>query len=151
MPEHDQPLKIDRIKSYHAHVYFDGPDQRAAAQLLREEIAARFSVLLGRWHDRPVGPHAIAMYQVAFLPDEFARLVPWLHTDDHPADDLAANRLRVSMPSSIEAFVRAQVPEAQRIEFCLRKDRVVVRRGWDRPLDEDCTADERDEVVVLGP
>lgn len=78
MPEHDQPLKIDRIKSYHAHVYFDGPDQRAAAQLLREEIAARFSVLLGRWHDRPVGPHAIAMYQVAFLPDEFARLVPWL-------------------------------------------------------------------------
>ncbi len=80
-----------------------------------------------------------------------ARLVPWLHTDDHPADDLAANRLQVSMPSSIEAFVRAQVPEAQRIEFCLRKDRVVLRRGWDRPLDEDCTADEQDEVVVLGP
>jgi aromatic ring-cleaving dioxygenase len=78
MSKHDLPLKLDKIQSYHAHVYFDGSEQREAAELLREEIAERFSVLLGRWHDRPVGPHAIAMYQVAFLPAEFPRLVPWL-------------------------------------------------------------------------
>lgn len=78
MSQHDVPLKVDKIQSYHAHVYFDGSAQRETAELLREEIAERFSVLLGRWHDRPVGPHALAMYQVAFLPAEFARLVPWL-------------------------------------------------------------------------
>ena len=34
--------------------------------------------------------------------------IRWLHTDDHPADDLAAARFRVSMPASIEGFVRVR-------------------------------------------
>ncbi len=34
--------------------------------------------MLGRWHDEPVGPHPIAMYQVAFDVAEFERIVPWL-------------------------------------------------------------------------
>jgi aromatic ring-cleaving dioxygenase len=71
-----QPL--DTIRSYHAHIYFDGPEQRRVAEILREEIARRFSVLIGRWHDRPVGPHVRPMYQVAFSPVEFGRFVPWL-------------------------------------------------------------------------
>src|SRR5215510_13326281 len=71
-----QPL--DTIRSYHAHIYFEGPEQRRVAEILREEIAARFSVRLGRWHDRLVGPHTRPMYQVAFSPEEFPRFVPWL-------------------------------------------------------------------------
>ena len=71
-----QPL--DTIQSYHVHIYFDGPEQRLRAETLRQEIAERFSVLIGRWHDRLVGPHTRPMYQVAFPPAEFASFVPWL-------------------------------------------------------------------------
>jgi aromatic ring-cleaving dioxygenase len=69
---------VDTIRSYHAHIYFDGAEQRHIAEALREEIGRRFLVRLGRWHDRLVGPHMRPMYQVAFLPEVFPRFVPWL-------------------------------------------------------------------------
>ena len=65
------------IGGYHAHVYFD-PDTRARGVALREEAGKRFDVVLGRVRDRPVGPHRKPMFQIAFAPAEFARLVPWL-------------------------------------------------------------------------
>ncbi|NKK70012.1 aromatic ring-cleaving dioxygenase [Rhizobium leguminosarum bv. viciae] len=69
---------IDAIWSYHAHIYFDGPEQARIAATLREEIAQRFPVVIGRWWDQLIGPHARPMYQVAFPPVEFPRIVPWL-------------------------------------------------------------------------
>jgi len=74
--------------------------------------------------------------------------VPWVHDDDHPADDRTSRRYRVSMPASIEAFVRAQLPGAQRIEICHADDRIVVHRGWE-PVAEGCTAGDGDRVIVL--
>ena len=68
---------IARIAGYHAHVYFT-PDQRATAQRLRGQLAGHFRVHPGRWYDEPIGPHTRAMYQVAFGPEQFAILVPWL-------------------------------------------------------------------------
>ena len=65
------------VTGYHAHIYYD-ETSRADAAVVREEIAAYFSVRLGRWRDQPVGPHPQAMYQVAFAPEEFAKIVPWL-------------------------------------------------------------------------
>jgi aromatic ring-cleaving dioxygenase len=65
------------ITGYHAHVYYQ-PATRDAAAALREAIGERFQCTLGRWHDNPVGPHPISMYQVAFPVAEFSRLVPWL-------------------------------------------------------------------------
>ena len=65
------------ITGYHAHIYYD-PTTRETAARVREGLGARFDVRLGRWHDKPVGPHPKSMYQVAFAVAEFPRVVPWL-------------------------------------------------------------------------
>ena len=75
--------------------------------------------------------------------------IRWLHTDDHPADDLAAARFRVSMPASIEGFVRQQHPEARRIELCYTSTQVVVRHGW-TPIAAGCQPAPGDAVVALA-
>ena len=67
----------DLITGYHAHVYYDAASKPAAAEL-REAVAERFDVQLGRWHDAPVGPHPRGSYQIEFAPALFAALVPWL-------------------------------------------------------------------------
>ena len=65
------------IEDYHAHVYYDEGSREAAATL-REAIENTFEVTMGRWREEPVGPHPQAMYQVAFKPEVFPQIVPWL-------------------------------------------------------------------------
>jgi aromatic ring-cleaving dioxygenase len=72
------PKPIAEITAYHAHIYYDPATTRGEAERLRNWIAERFSVQLGRWRDMPVGPHPRAMYQVAFAPALFPLLVPFL-------------------------------------------------------------------------
>ncbi len=72
-----QAIDPQKIRGYHAHVYYD-PNSRDAAADLRDKIEHTFKVEMGRWREEPVGPHPQAMYQVKFAPDEFARIVPWL-------------------------------------------------------------------------
>ena len=74
--------------------------------------------------------------------------VPWLHNDDHPSDDIAQQVYRVSMPASVEDFVRATVPGASRIEFCHTDRHVVVHRGWE-PIAEGCAPGPQDSVIPL--
>ena len=66
-----------KITGYHAHVYYDEQTKPIAARV-RERIEERFEVRMGRWHDRPIGPHPRWSYQVAFEPALFASIVPWL-------------------------------------------------------------------------
>jgi DOPA 4,5-dioxygenase len=63
---------------YHAHIYYRDTEERQAAEGVRAAIEAGFTVRMGRWRDDPVGPHPAPMFQVAFMPEVFPTLVPWL-------------------------------------------------------------------------
>ena len=65
------------ITGYHAHVYYDAETKPLAAEV-RAGVEARFETRMGRWHDNPIGPHPMGSYQIAFAPDLFAEIVPWL-------------------------------------------------------------------------
>jgi aromatic ring-cleaving dioxygenase len=81
--EHTHPsmtlLTTSQIQTWHAHVYFDAATRDAAWQF-REEIAAHFgdALQLGRFHEKPVGPHPKWSYQLAFERAQFADIVEWL-------------------------------------------------------------------------
>ena len=77
-----------------------------------------------------------------------AALLPWLHSDDHPEEDLAQAQFQVSMPQSIEAFVQGRLPEATHMELCYTDERVVLRRGW-LPISPGCQPQPGDEVKLL--
>jgi DOPA 4,5-dioxygenase len=72
-------LNLSSIDSWHAHVYFDA-DSRDAAREFRGVVDSQFrdKVQLGRFHERPVGPHPQWSFQIAFAPTQFAEVVGWL-------------------------------------------------------------------------
>lgn len=76
------------ISSWHAHVYFDA-GSRDAAWTLREVIKVELAgqIEMGRFHERPVGPHPMWSYQLAFPAANFAGVVGWL-TLNHGALDV---------------------------------------------------------------
>jgi DOPA 4,5-dioxygenase len=45
-------------------------------ELIGIELAGRMQ--LGRLHEKPVGPHPMWSYQLAFAPAEFSHVVGWL-------------------------------------------------------------------------
>ena len=70
------------ITGYHAHVYYNAETKPLAAEV-RAGVEARFDgrpgdMRMGRWHDDPIGPHPMGSYQIAFAPELFAEIVPWL-------------------------------------------------------------------------
>ena len=66
-----------KVSGYHAHVYYDGAT-RSAAETLRDRIAGRFPVELGRFSDDPIGPHPISQFAVIIKTEQFQEVVPWL-------------------------------------------------------------------------
>lgn len=82
-------LAVSRITGWHAHVYF-AAESRDAARALRDVVAAQFGdrIALGRFHERPVGPHPCWSYQLAFAPAQFADVVGWLALNHRELDVL---------------------------------------------------------------
>lgn len=72
-------LQPSIIESWHAHVYFDAASRDAAwalREVIQAELAGRFE--MGRFHEKPVGPHPMWSYQLAIPAADFAHVVGWL-------------------------------------------------------------------------
>ena len=65
------------VTGYHAHVYY-GPETIDQARALCEAARDKFSLPMGRMHERPVGPHPEWSCQLTVEPDQFGTAVPWL-------------------------------------------------------------------------
>lgn len=70
-------MESPQIKDWHSHVYFDAAS-RDAAWALRERIEKAFDIEMGRFHEKPVGPHPRFSYQVHFRNDQFSPFMSWL-------------------------------------------------------------------------
>lgn len=66
------------VTGYHAHVYFD-ETTAARAQALCEKASGLFDVKMGRVHRKLVGPHPRWSCQLAFAPELFGDIIPWLN------------------------------------------------------------------------
>ena len=71
------PRPSNRYPHYHAHVYFD-EHSVAQARTICEQAAAQFGVVMGRVHEKLVGPHPRWSCQLAFDSSQFDALIPWL-------------------------------------------------------------------------
>ena len=110
-----EPLPISEIANYHAHIYYDAAATRDRAEILRQQIAERFLVRVGAWHDAPVGPHPTSMFQVAFDTVIFPSFVPWLMLNrrglpvlvhpntDNPRDDHLVHAIWLGEPQPLDA------------------------------------------------
>ncbi|MCB1742596.1 MAG: DOPA 4,5-dioxygenase family protein [Gammaproteobacteria bacterium] len=71
------PNSTDTIRGYHAHVYFDAMTLELARRIC-EQARDRFSIAMGRMHEKPVGPHPMWSCQLTVPADRFGEVVPWL-------------------------------------------------------------------------
>ncbi|WP_299490148.1 DOPA 4,5-dioxygenase family protein [uncultured Shewanella sp.] len=62
---------------YHAHVYFDAGTLELATQLC-QQAERLFTLTLGRFHQKLVGPHPRWSCQLAFNQAEYDKLCHWL-------------------------------------------------------------------------
>ncbi|MFL0807106.1 MAG: DOPA 4,5-dioxygenase family protein [Oceanobacter sp.] len=71
---------VNRHDAYHAHIYFD-QNSRVHARWLIEQTVSQFGLTVGRFHEKPVGPHSCWSVQVVFSASDFEHYIPWL--DQH--------------------------------------------------------------------
>jgi aromatic ring-cleaving dioxygenase len=69
---------IDKIKGYHAHIYFQDNEKKKAKSLQDAAIKAFSEVDSTDWMDEPRGPHPVANFVMEFMCDQFPNVVPWL-------------------------------------------------------------------------
>jgi DOPA 4,5-dioxygenase len=94
---------MQNLRDFHAHIYFN-PDQLGAAQALARNAEALFGVAVGRFHERPVGPHPRGSCQLTVPRARFGEFAEWavvnrrgltIFTHAETGDDLADHTAHV--------------------------------------------------------
>lgn len=75
MPTH---LSEKSIKAFHAHLYFKDEVGTEIAKKVAQQAAELFDIKIGRFHQKPVGPHPLWSCQLSFAVETFSKIVPWL-------------------------------------------------------------------------
>src|SRR5262245_24065622 len=70
------PASADSLHGYHVHIYYKD-ETLAAAQALRDRLAASFPVQIGK-NAGIAGPHPVSQIQIIFKKEAFQQVVPWL-------------------------------------------------------------------------
>ena len=65
------------FSEFHAHIYF-GSRTKDKAKDFMNNITDNFSLEVGTFHEKPVGPHPCWSFQVKFDTKMFGIFVPWL-------------------------------------------------------------------------
>ncbi len=65
------------IFEFHAHVYFD-EKSKAHAALLRDFMANKMGVTVGRMHERGIGPHPQPQFAATVLPQQLGSVLMFL-------------------------------------------------------------------------
>ncbi|MCJ1245802.1 hypothetical protein MMC30_003006 [Trapelia coarctata] len=77
-----EPISNDARGGFDVHIYYfqSNPEQAKFARELHERVRREFPELRTyRLHSQPVGPHAMAMFEVnLFTPAQFGAFVAWL-------------------------------------------------------------------------
>jgi aromatic ring-cleaving dioxygenase len=113
-----KPLGPSITDRWHAHVYFEA-SSREAAWALREtigiELAGRME--MGRLHEKPVGPHPMWSYQLAFSAASFSHVVDRLALNHgildvfvHPNTDDEVRTMKPSSDTRRPAMLTASQP-----------------------------------------
>ncbi|HEX8404997.1 MAG TPA: DUF2145 domain-containing protein [Duganella sp.] len=158
-----RPALLDRPRvqnmlaaQYSANAYAYGTRYQNCNQWVMEMLAAGWGDLADgddlreraqRWlREQQYAPEPVDVdSRLLMLASYF---VPLVHLSDHPQPDLAAMKLHVSLPSTIETFVRARFPASERVELCHDERRIVIHRGW-TPIADGCVPGEGDRIVLL--
>lgn len=67
---------MSEFPDFHAHIYFDSAELEAA-RAFAAEAQARFAVRVGRFHEKPVGPHPRGSCQLTVDRDRFGDFASW--------------------------------------------------------------------------
>ncbi|WP_191601115.1 DOPA 4,5-dioxygenase family protein [Marinomonas algicola] len=71
-------IPSSNIVAYHAHLYFNDATSMGAAMKIAEAALETFPIKVGRFHQRPVGPHPLWSCQLSFAAETFGDFIPWL-------------------------------------------------------------------------
>jgi len=71
-------MSID-IQSYHAHIYFSPGPETVAARNFCQKVEAEIGefVEIGRFHEKPVGPHPRGSCQLLLAVEHSAAVLKW--------------------------------------------------------------------------